>query len=161
MAQILYPDVTQTHDSPQMTLGDIVRTVDSEGMKEYQYVLWNDGDGLTAAAGLVAYYLVGANALLSTITTDVSASDVNHVAGVMLSVPTDGQYCFIQKRGYYATVKTNADDDISAGDALIGVGDGTCDSVAQDTAPTNKVLGWATADDVDAADTVAARLECL
>lgn len=161
MANILSTQFTETHQYQQLKPGTIVVDVDSEGRKEYEYVKFDSGTGnLTPAAGLVAYYLDGADADNSTVTTDVSDTDINHVAGVMLSAPSDGYYCFIQKKGYYAAVKTNADDDIAAGDALIGGGDGTCNSTAQNTAPTNKVLGWAVAADVDASDTVAARLEC-
>lgn len=161
---ILSPGFLETHESPQMTPGTKVQDVDSQGFKEYQYVKFDSGTAdLTPAAGHVAYYLDGADADDSTVTTDVSDTDVCHVAGVMVSVPDDGEYCWIQKRGYYPTVKTNADDDIANGDALVGAGDGTCDSVAAhvDTAAFLKVLGWAVAADVDAADTVAARLECL
>jgi hypothetical protein len=52
-------------------------------------------------------------------------------------------------------IATNADDDISAWDVLIWGWDGTCNSVAQDTAPTNTILWVALADDVNADDTVA------
>lgn len=161
MARIIHPTVTETHSSPQMDVGEEVRLVDSEGLKVYQYVLHDSGTGdLSPAAGNLAYYLDGTDADDSTVTMDVSDTAINHVAGIFVSAPDDGEYCFIQKTGYYATVKTNGDDDIAAGAALIGGGDGTCNSVAAGTAPTNKVLGWAVAADVDADDTVAARLEC-
>lgn len=121
-----------------------------------QYVKFDNGAGNVAAvAGNLAYWLTR-NATTYTVTMDVSDSDRNLVCGVFLNVLTDGRYGFIQIAGRHATVKTNADDDIAKGDAIIGsaAGDGTCDSTAQDTAPTNRVAGWALAADVDAADTV-------
>lgn len=153
---------TETHASPQIKAGTLVTRVDSEGSKVYQYVKFDNGTGnVASAAGQVMYYVVGSTADDSTVTNDVSDTDINHVAGVAMSAPADTEYFYILKQGYYATVKTNGDDDIAAGDALIGAGDGTCNSVAQDTAPTNKLLGWATAADSDSGNTVAARLECM
>ena len=84
----------------------------------------------------------------------------NQPAGVILGTVTVGNHCFIQVRGPYATVKTNGDDDIAAGDTLIiaATTDGTVDSVLAGTASTFVPFGIATAADVDAADTVAAIL---
>lgn len=130
---------------------------DEDG-KTYRYCLYNNGTGNIASfAGAVGYIKAAATDPWE-ITIDVSDTDQNQVRGVMLGVVTDAHYFWLQTAGYYATVKTNADDDIAAHVSLFGVGDGTCDSMAADTASTNKVLGYATAADVDANDTVAAIL---
>ena len=140
--------------SPVFNVGD--KFYDAANDRVIQYVLFDNGAGNVAAvAGNLAYWLTR-NATTYTVTMDVSDSDRNLVCGVFLNVITDGQYGFIQIAGRYATVKTNADDDITKGDAVIAsaAGDGTADSTAQDTAPICRVVGWALADDVNAADTV-------
>jgi hypothetical protein len=160
--QIGHEVLTSNSETALHTPGEVIETVTSTGLKRYQYVMYEKGTGaVAAAAGNLAYYLDGTEFDGFTVTSDVSDTDVNHVAGVLQAVLTDEYYGWIQTWGYYATVKTNADDDISAGDAIIGVGDGTCNSTAQDTAPTNKVVGWAVADDVNADDTVAVYLTLL
>lgn len=140
-------------------LGEVANVYDTtNGWRTYRYVQFDNGTGnLTSAANQVCYY-VAASIGSYLMTTDVSDSDVNLVAGVLPAVFADQYYGWIQIGGK-ATVKTNGDDDIVAYDKLIGVGDGTCNSVAQDTAPTNTVLGTALADDDNAADTVSAYLE--
>lgn len=141
--------------------GESIEVVDSSGLKRYKYINFEKGTGsIAAAAGNLAYFLDGTDFDGFTVTSDVSDTDKNLVAGILQAVLTDEYYGWIQTWGYYATVKTNGDDDIAAGDAIIGDGDGTCNSTAQDTAPTNRVVGWAVAADVDADDTVAVNL-CL
>ncbi len=141
------------------TPGEVVEVVTSTGRKRYKYIQYSNGtDNAAVAAGNLVYFLDGSDWNGYTVVRDVSDTDINHVAGVAQAAITDTYYGWIQTWGYYATVTTNADDDISAGDAIIGGGDGTCNSTAQDTAPTNKVVGWAVADDVDASDTVAVYL---
>lgn len=60
------------------------------------------------------------------------------------------------------TLLTNGDDDIAADDMLIAADLGLCDSVADNTTITDRIakkkLGWALAADVDAANTVSARV---
>lgn len=128
---------------------------DEEG-KVYRYVKRNDAT-VAPIAGNLAYHVDGAWAVCM----DVSDVDRNLVAGVFLSVIADGEYGWIQTGGLYSTVKTNGDDDIALGDAVIAsaAGDGTADSTDQDTAPICKVVGFAVAADVDADDTVAVFLE--
>jgi hypothetical protein len=141
------------------TPGESIEVVDSMGLKRFKYIKYDSGTApIAAAAGNIAYFFDGTDFNGYEVTSDVSETDVNHVAGVLQNVITDEYYGWIQTWGYYATVTTNGDDDIAAGDALIGVGDGTVNSVAQDTAPTNKVIGWAIADDVNADNDVAAYL---
>lgn len=137
--------------------GEVFEVVDSTGRKKYKYVNFDNGSGnLTLAAGNLVYFLDGSDFDGYTVTSDVSDTDINQAAGVALGAITDAYYGFVQTWGYYSAVVTNGDDDIAASDALIGGGDGTVNSTAQDTAPTNKVVGWAVAADVDASNTVAA-----
>ena len=153
--------VTQTFSStfvPSSGSGTAVAkgTYREEDGKGYRFVLFNNGAGNVAAvSGNLAYIRSASDPW--DVTMDVSDSDRNLVCGVFLSVPADLGYCWIQTKGYHATVKTNADDDIAKGDAIIAsaAGDGTADSTAQDTAPICRVVGWAMAADVDADDTVA------
>jgi len=152
---------TSNSATPLHSVGESVEVVTSTGLKRYKYIKFNDGSGnVAAAAGNICYYFDGTDFDGYTVTSDVSDTDKNLVAGVLQAVLTDTYYGWIQTWGYYATVKTNGDDDIAAGDAIIGEGDGTVNSTAQDTAPTNRVVGWAVADDVNDNNTVAVNL-CL
>lgn len=125
-----------------------------EDGKGYRYVLFDNGTGNVASVAGNLAYQVGTTDW--TVTMDVSDTDRNLVAGVFAAVIADGGYGWIQVFGQ-CTVKTNGDDDIAKGDAVIAsaAGDGTADSTAQDTAPTNKIVGWALAADSDSGDTVA------
>ncbi len=142
--------VRTSTEGPLHTIG-LYREEDGKG---YRYVRFETGTGAVAAvAGNLCYW----TGTTYDVTMDVSDSDRNLVAGVLLSVIADEGYGWIQTWGPHPTVKTNADDDIAKGDAIIAsaAGDGTCDSTAQDTAPICRVVGWAQADDVNADDTVA------
>lgn len=140
------------------TLGEFAYSYDTtNGWKKYQYIQFDNGAGNVASAANSVGYFVAASMASYVVTCDVSDSDINLVAGVFTQAFTDQYYGWIQVGGK-ATVATNGDDDISAYDKLIGGGDGTCNSVAQDTAPTNTVLGTALADDDNTANTVSALL---
>jgi len=149
-------DVTEQNSEAQVELGAIRWTYDTtNGLRKWKYVQFDNGSGNVASAtNMVVYYLV-ATVTGGKVTNDVSDSDINHVAGVMPVSMTDLYYGWMQIGGYNSAIRANGDDDIAAADALIGGGDGTCNSVAQDTAPTNKVLGFSWAADVDASNTVA------
>lgn len=154
-------DVTAVPTSDQREeLGAIAYTQDTtNGLRKWKYVQFDNGTGdVASAANSVAFY-IAASYKDSIVTCDCSDSDPNYVAGVFTQAFTDQYYGWILVGGK-ATVATDGADDISATDALIGSAstDGTCDSVAADTAPTNKVLGWALAADVDASNTVSAYL---
>lgn len=139
----------------------------TNGPWECRFVKVDTGSVVIAAGDLV-HWKDAEGTKTGTITNDYSdVGQLNAVAGIALVACTAAQalagtaYLCILVNGYYPTVNTNGDDDISEGDALISAGaDGTVNSVAANTAPTNKVVGWATADDVDADDTVAA-LVCV
>jgi hypothetical protein len=148
--------LTSNSSTALHTPGETVEIVGSEGLKRYQYVQYESGTAaVAAAAGLVAVYLDGTDFNGYNVTCDLSDTVANLAAGVLQAALTDEYYGWVQTRGYYATVKTNADDDIAAGASVWVVGDGTVDSTAAGTAPTYRPVGWTTAADVDAADTVA------
>jgi len=156
--QLWSTDLTANDSSAKEELGVLREDYDTtNGRRVFKYVQWDNGAGnLTGAAGEVVYY-VPASYAGAKVTPDVSDSDINLVAGVMHVAMTDTHYGWMQVGGK-DTIATNGDDDISAYDTIIGGGDRTCNSVAQDTASTNKVLGYALADDDNTADTVSAML---
>lgn len=152
-------DIDEQSSTALEELGTERVVLDSDGYKKYKYVRFNNGSGNVASAtNMVVYELLSADVDGTVVTNDVSDSDINHVAGVMPLAMTDLYYGWMQVVGYNSAIRTNGDDDIAAADALIGGGDGTCNSVAQDTAPTNKVLGFAVAADVDGSNTVAGKI---
>lgn len=108
-------------------LGDIF--IGDDG-KRYRFVLFDNGAGNVAAvAGNFAYVLAvsGASAgQTTTVTSDLSDS-AGVGAGVFMSAPADGEYCWVQISGY-ATL-TTALTAGADGNALTPVGstDGTLD----------------------------------
>ena len=120
-------------------------------------------DAVTYAAGQP---LQRAHATSFKVTNDISggsALTAARPAGICLGVPTQNQYGWVLRFGYYATVVTNGDDDIAAGDAIIvGASDGVVDSVAAATTTVHtKAVGYAPAVDVDADNTVGVWVDCL
>ncbi len=135
-----------------------------EGGRGYRFVQFDNGSGNVASvAGSLAYTLNDVNTIVSDtgyweVTMDVSDTSINKVRGVFAAVIADGGYGWIQTRGP-CVVNTDGGDDIAEGDALIAkTTDGVVDSVAANTAPTNRVVGWALVVDVDSANTVIADL---
>jgi hypothetical protein len=130
--------------------------VESDG-KCYLYVM----TAATATSGIVNGTVLYDATTAGVVTDDVSDAKYgfNSVRGVSIGTVAVSTYCWIQTWGAHSAVKTNGDDDIAAGATLIGdTTDGVCDSVSAGTASTYKPIGYATADDVDSADTVAAFL---
>jgi hypothetical protein len=122
-------------------LGDIFQ---GTGGKWYKFVLFNNGVGNVAAvAGNAAYvYAVsGASAgQITTVTMDLTDT-AGITAGVFMSVPADGEYCWIQIKG--PCTMTTAHLAGADGNALTAVGattDGTLDVSA---AATDHVCAWA------------------
>lgn len=146
--------ITDTGTTKLYTLGQY-REEDGNG---YRYGKVNDATVSVVAGNLV--YSVAPGTALWEVASDVSDSDANLVVGVAISSVANGSYGWFQTKGYYATVNTNGDDDISLGDAIVpsAAGDGTCDSTAAGTAPVRRVVGFAAAADVVAANTVAVLL---
>ena len=113
--------------------GDIVW---STGGKVYKFVQYDTGAGTVAAvAGNVAYYYTLDGYKLNKVTSDLSDS-VELGAGVLMSAPADGEYCWIQIKGP-ATLETaltaGADGDpltpTGATDGTLDVSDAVTDHV--------------------------------
>jgi hypothetical protein len=151
--------LTDSNTVAQEELG-IIRTENDSatdgGYKVYKYV--QAAADTTVANGTPLLY-VTATTNRTIVTLDLTDANTNNVAGVGVGAIAASSYGWIQLKGYHSAVITNADDDISANDAIIyGAADGVVDSVAAGTAPTNAILGFAVADDVNADDTVATLL---
>lgn len=132
-------------------------TVRSVGGKSYVYVQLSASATGAAANGTVVFSTLSD---VNVVTDDISTTAQNMARGVAIGAIAAGSYGWIQSWGSHSAVKTDGGDDIATGDAVIGDAsvDGVCDSVAAGTAPTNRVLGWATAADSDTANTVAVYL---
>lgn len=114
---------------PQFTLGAVAETPDG---KQYKYVKYDTGAGPVAAvAGNVCYYYTLDGYKNYTVTSDLSDS-IEIGAGVLMSAPGDGDYCWIQIRG--AATLTTALTAGADGDPLTPTGatDGTLDVVLND-----------------------------
>jgi len=123
-------------------LGKILQLTDAEALRlsdiaigtlfggEYQYVLTKTGSTAAPARGTLAFWdtLANAGATGAVVTPDVTATNITQVAGIYLSAPTKGNYCFIQVWGR-ATAKYLA----AVTDTTIG------DIVFVDVTPTNTV----------------------
>lgn len=144
----LVTDVRTSSEGPLYVLGQY-REEDGKG---YRYFQFDNGTANLTLAANQPLAQVDSDAWI--LTTDISDSAPNLVAGVAVSVVADGGYGWCQTYGN-GTVATDGDDDVAKGDAIIYGADAVTEMVAAGTAPTNKVIGWATAADVDAANTVA------
>jgi len=156
--QIAHGEITSTGDStPQVNPGSLAMV---NGYL-YRYVEFDNGTAVAAAAGGLAYWKTPATFVVSSDYSD-AGSDISNVAGIFQSVLTDAYFGWILVSGYYATITTNGDDDISQGDWLIGSStDLACNSVAAGVAPTYRPFGLAMADDVDGDNTVAGWVNTL
>lgn len=117
--------------------GDVFNGNDN---KCYKFVQYDTGAGAVAAVvGNVAYYYLAGGYALSKVTSDVSDS-VGIGAGVLMSAPADGEYCWVQIKG--AATITTALTAGADGNALTAVGatDGTLDVSA---AVTDAVCAYA------------------
>lgn len=136
MTNIIGVNLTKVYTAAQLTgseagtafaVGD--RYVDQNG-KEYRFVQYDTGAGPVAAvAGNFAYYYApgGTSAGATGVVTSDLSDSAGVGAGVLLSAPADGEYCWIQTRGE-ATL-TTALTAGADGNALTPVGatDGTLD----------------------------------
>lgn len=136
MSGFIGADLTATYTAADLTgansgkvfgVGDTY--VDNTG-KRYRFVLYNSGAGAVAAvAGNMAYYYApsGASAgATTTVTSDLSDSAAVG-AGMLMSAPATGEYCWIQTGG--SATLTTALTAGADGNALTAVGatDGTID----------------------------------
>lgn len=141
--------LTEISSTQKVPLGTVI---DVDG-KSYVYVQVSASAG-TVANGTVLYGTVAdANVVIDDPGT--TGQILNLVRGVSNISITVAYYAWIQTWGAHSAVDTNGDDDIATGDAIIGsTTDGVVNSVAKGTAPTQKVIGWATSVDSDTDDTV-------
>lgn len=150
-----------TYAATTLPYGGMLGMFVNKDNKKYQLVLVDSGSNALAANDVVVWLDLDDYTVTNDV-SDLSATAAvvsNNPAGVALGTVAAGSYCFIQVRGI-ATVRTNQDDDIAAGDTIIADDneDGQCESVAGGTASTYVPLGIALAADVDADDTVSVRL---
>lgn len=120
-------DLTGANSGKVPGLGD--KYVDSSG-KEYTFVQYNGGAGPVAAvAGNFAYYYApgGVSAGSTSVVTSDLSDSANVGAGVLLSAPASGSYCWIQTWG--PATLTTALTAGADGNALTPAGatDGTID----------------------------------
>lgn len=129
MGYIIGANLTATYSATTLAssgagfgLGD--RFTANDG-KMYKFVLFDNGtDNIAAVAGNVCYYLATTGAENNTVTSDLSSSG-NVGAGMFMSVPADGEYCWIQTKG--PATLTTALTAGANGNALTAIGatDGT------------------------------------
>jgi len=131
---------TDVTEGRSFTVG--ARYLNNDG-KVFKFVQYDTGAGAVAAVvGNVCYYYApsGASAgAVLVVTSDLSDS-AGLGAGVLMSAPADGEYCWIQTKGSYTlTTALTAGAD---GNALTAVGatDGTLDVSA---AVTDAVVAYA------------------
>lgn len=149
----IFDELTATGAIQKFTLGTTRRV----GGRNYVYVQLAADAQSAAANGAVLY---GTLSDSNVVTDDISTTHPNLVRGVAIGAMAKGAFGWIQTWGGHSAVATDGGGDIATGDAIIGdpSADGVCDSVAAGTAPTHKIIGFATNADVDSADTVAAYL---
>ena len=124
---MLGADLTQTYASLDTPNVPSLGTIAEINNKKYKFVQYDTGAGSVAAvAGNVAYYYQSSGYTSNKVTSDLSDS-VNVGAGVLMSAPADGYYCWVQLTGI-ATL-TTALTAGADGNALTPVGatDGTLD----------------------------------
>lgn len=134
MTAFIGASLTATYTSAQLTgsesgkapgVGD--RYVDNSG-KVYKFVQYEAGTGSVAAvANNIVYYYGTTGASSATVVTSDLSDSVNVTAGMLMSAPADGEYCWIQTGGV-ATLNTALTAGAD-GNALTAVGatDGTLD----------------------------------
>lgn len=154
-------DPTVVNSSTAAAVGDIAGDVTWYKHPTYGWWAVRFVQFLNAVAYLAGHVVQFCDAARTTVTNDVTGgatATTGCAAGVVLMVQTQNYYGYILAAGYYPTVLTNGDDDIALGDQIIvSTTDGLCDSA---TTLTGKHLGYATAADVDANNTVAAYIDC-
>lgn len=129
--------VTTTYTYIAFPLG----TLREEDGKAYRFCKFDASD-VAITANMVVYLETPFTSNL--VTADVSDSNANLVFGVVPGACADATWGWVQTAGI-ATVTTAGNANIVIGDALKATGDGTVDRTAANTAPTNRVVGWATA----------------
>ena len=116
----------------------------------FRYIRHNAGDGsVTVVAGMAAWGLDGSYSPFEG-TPDGDSSSIpvllNRPLGFYMSVPSDGEYCWVQRKGKsrFAMITDNG---VAQGELLIGTtGDGIIAGVAAN-AVTQATMGEALEDD--------------
>lgn len=140
--------VRTSAQGPEYGLGE--RRSDDAG-KEYMYVQFKDA--VTYLAGHVVCWKTAA---CTSVTNDISLAVGVIPAGVVVGVPAEDGYGWIQTKGAHSAIVTSGADDIAIGESLIAhsTTDGACDGVAAGSTTTAS-FGVCLTADVDAANTVA------
>lgn len=133
MAQLIGALLTQTYTAEQLAIqgpANVGDHYDDQNGKVYKFVQYDTGAGPVAAvAGNVCYYYApsGTSAGATTVVTSDLSDSAALGAGVLLSAPLDGEYCWIQIKG--PATLTTALTAGADGNALTAVGatDGTLD----------------------------------
>ena len=143
--------VRTSAQGPEYGLGS---TRETNTGKHYRYVQFKDA--VTYAANQCVTWADATT--LTTVTNDISGgSSIGSIpAGVVVGVPAQNGYGWIQTWGLNTAVVTSGADDIAVGENVFvhASTDGAVDGSAA-TAVTTTALGVAVAADVDAANTVA------
>lgn len=131
--QVFVTSVDEVHDEEKDNLGDLRW----EGGKLYKYIKYNDGTGnLDGAAGDVVTYFdngtAGAGYGNNEVTKDFSDGTDSFPAGVLVAAMTDGQFGWIQLKGFdtlsTAIESSNDATPVAAADSdvlVMGDADGT------------------------------------
>lgn len=133
-------DLTGANSGKAPGIGDLFVSHDN---KKYRFVKYNAGVGAVAAvAGNVAYFYAPSGVstgVTNEVTSDLSDSN-NLGAGVLMSAPANGNYCWVQIKGV-ATLNTALTAGAD-GNALTAAGatDGTLDVSA---AVTDAIVAYA------------------
>jgi hypothetical protein len=111
----------------------------------YQYVKFNAGD-TAPVIGQAAFWLAGQSVGDFTVSTDSQGNFTTapSMAGVFISIPTAGNYCFIQVAGI-ATVKYKSGLTVAAatGQAVIVLAAGTFDTITAAGSNVPQYAGYA------------------
>lgn len=111
----------------------------------YQYVQFNPGDTVPVR-GQAAYWLAGSDVEDFIVSTDSNGGNTTTPtpAGVFISVPTAGNYCFIQKAGVATVIYKNGLTIAAAtGQAIIALSDGTFDTITAGGSNLPQFVGYA------------------
>lgn len=133
----LVTSVRASTEGPLYTVGQY-REEDGKG---YRYVKSAQGSGSVAAvAGNLCYMNSATDPWSVTADETDRIAGLNSAAGVYVSVIATGGWGWIQTRGINAAMNCGTP---SAGDCQIqSTTDGRTNTVAANTAPTNKIVGW-------------------
>lgn len=132
--QMFITSLDQTYTEDLEGVGAIRR----EGNKEYKWVLFSEGTGAVAAVvGNAVYYRSTSGYEISEVTSDVS-NGTEIGAGILLNTPADGEYCWIQIKGF-ATMASGLAASALDGDPLTATGS-TDGKLAKTTAVTDVIV---------------------